>query len=99
MMTTSRVCALLLVFGVAVLNGQAEREPETTKATLCNLAQYPEQHNRKLVEVRASVAGNDLWIDDFEEYCSSWMGVVVVLPDQVRPRPQCEAFRVDTADA
>src|SRR5882724_588246 len=32
--------------------------------------------------------GNDLWIDAFEQKaCSSWMNVVVVFPEQVKPTP------------
>jgi hypothetical protein len=51
-----------------------------------------------MIEVRASVAGNDLWIDDFEQKpsCPSWMGVVVVLPEQVRPKPDFDAVRDDS---
>jgi len=98
MMTTSRVCCLLLVFGGAASSGWCENESVARKATLCELAQHPEEYIGKMVEVRASVAGNDLWIDDFEQKpaCSSWMGVIVVLPEQVKPRADFDAVRDDS---
>ena len=65
----------------------AERE-SPTKATLCELYQHPEQYVGKMVSVRARVAGNDLWIDAFEQKtCSSWMNVLVIFPEQVKPAP------------
>lgn len=97
MITASRVCGLLLVLGVVASRGQTESERATVKATLCDLAQHPEQYIGKMVEVRASVAGNDLWIDDFEQKpaCASWMGVVLVLPEQVTPKADFEVVRDD----
>lgn len=98
MMTTSRARCLLLVLSGVASCGQAENQPATMKATLCDLAQHPEQYIGKMVEVRASVAGNDLWIDDFEQKpaCPSWMGVIVVLPEQVKPRVDFEVVRDDS---
>jgi hypothetical protein len=53
--------------------------------------------NGKMVRVRASAMGltiKDLWIDDLgrKPACSAWMGVVVVLPEQVRPKPELDAI-------
>jgi hypothetical protein len=95
MMTASRVCCLLLVIIPLDCPGQAENEPLAMKATLCDLAQHPEQYIGKMVKVRASVAGNDLWIDDFEQKpaCPSWMGVILVLPEQVKPKADFDVVR------
>ncbi len=86
-------CLLLAIRGVA----QAENEPAAVKVTLCDLAQHPEQYAGKMVEARASVAGNDLWIDDFEQKpaCASWMGVILVLPKQVKPKADFDVIRDD----
>jgi hypothetical protein len=98
MMTASRVCCLLFALVGAASRGWCEDESVATKTTLCELAQHPEQYVGKMVEVRASVAGNDLWIDDFEQKpaCPSWMGVVVVLPDQVKPKADFDVVRDDS---
>jgi hypothetical protein len=78
------LCSLFPTWGHA----QTGAGESPTKATLCELYQHPEQFAGKIVSVRASVAGNDLWIDTFEQKaCSSWMNVVVVLPEQVKPAP------------
>jgi hypothetical protein len=97
MITASRVCCLLLVLSPLACRGQAENPPVAMKATLCDLAQHPEQYIGKMVEVRASVAGNDLWIDDFEQKpaCPSWMGVILVLPEQVKPKADFDTVRDD----
>jgi hypothetical protein len=47
--------------------------------------------------VRASVAGNDLWIDSFDQKaCPSWTQVVVVFPDQLKPEPGFRLVRDDS---
>ena len=53
-----------------------------------------------MIEVRASVTGQDLWIHDVEQKiaCSSWMGVLLVLPVQVTPRPAFDLIRNDAFD-
>ena len=67
------------------------------KATLCELYEHPEQYAGKMVSVQASVAGNDLWIDSFEQKaCPSWMQVVVVFPDWVKPEPGFSLVRDDS---
>ena len=77
--------------------GEADAEPTAMRATLCDLAQRPEQYIGKLVEVPASVSGNDLSIDDFEQKpaCPSWMGVILVLPEQMKPKPDFDVVRDD----
>jgi hypothetical protein len=78
------LCSLFPMRGYAQM-GNAE---SPTKASLCELYQNPQQYAGKMVSVRARVAGNDLWIDAFEQKaCSSWMNVVVVFPEQVKPAP------------
>jgi hypothetical protein len=66
--------------------GQGATDPVQT--TLCDLYQHPEQYTGKMVKVRASVAGNDLWIDDFtEKSCPTYMRLTVVFPEKVNPAP------------
>jgi hypothetical protein len=83
--------ALLLPLAAPDSGAAAER------VSLCDLAQHPEQYNGKMIEVRASVASDELSIDDFEQKpgCSAWMGVLVVLPDQLKPKPGFDVIRDD----
>jgi hypothetical protein len=65
-----------------------QNNPWPVEAPLCDLYEHPEQYIGKMVKIRASVAGNDMWIDAFtEKTCSSWMRVIVVFPNQIEPRP------------
>ena len=87
----SRVAAFVLL-GSAIASSQSANPVAAVNTTLCELAQYPEAFNGKMIRVRASAMGTkvkDLWIDDFEQKpaCSAWIWVEVVLPDQVRPKP------------
>jgi hypothetical protein len=98
MMVSSRFCLVLFFLHGMLSGAQSENERAPVKTTLCELAQHPEQYIGKMVKVRASVAGNDLWIDDFEQApaCTCWMGVIVVLPEQVKPKPHFDAVRDDS---
>ena len=89
------VAYLLLLVPYAVLcYGQMDTP---LKATMCELYEHPEQYAGKMVMVRASVAGNDLWIDDFEQKaCPSWMQVVVVFPERIKPEPGFNLVRDDS---
>lgn len=97
MSTITRVtygCVLLLA-GCAFCWGQDAAKP--VEATLCDLYQHPEQYAGKMVKVRGSIAGNDMWIDVFaEKSCTSWMRVVVVFPKQVKPPPDFDLVRDDS---
>jgi hypothetical protein len=62
-------------------------------ASLCELSSYPDQYNGRVISVRASVAGNPMSIDDFTEKCSSWMWVIVSLPDTLKPLPDIRLVR------
>ena len=76
---------------------QPGKQESPAKATLCELYKHPEQYAGKVVSVRASVAGNDLWIDSFEQKaCASWTNVVVVFPDHVKPQPGFGLVRDDS---
>ena len=89
--------SLLSAATSALLHSQSDNQRAVERVSLCDLAQRAEQYNGKMVEVRASVTGNDLSIDDFEQKpaCSSWMGVVLVLPDHVTPKPGFDVIRDD----
>jgi hypothetical protein len=102
-MTMTKRILLITMFALlnaampALVCGQSENQRAAEKVSLCDLAQHPKQYNGKMVEVRASITGQDLSIDDFEQKpaCSSWMGVLLVLPDQVSPKPAFDVIRDD----
>jgi hypothetical protein len=76
-------------------SAQASTQP--IEATLCELYQHPDQYAGKMVRVRGTIAGNDMWIDAFtEELCSSWMNIVVVFPNQVKPAPDFDLVKDDS---
>jgi hypothetical protein len=75
--------------------GQVSAEP--VAATLCDLYQHPDRYAGKMVKVRGTIAGNDMWIDAFtREPCASWMGIVVVLPKWVKPAPDFDLVQDDS---
>ncbi len=92
-----RLLPLTLILIAGVRGQTNDVLAPAVRATLCDLAERPEQYVGKMVKVRASVAGNDLWVDDFEQKpaCSSWMGVIIALPDQIKPRADLEVVRDD----
>ena len=82
------MCGLFVFFPTFGYNQIAE-STLPVKTTLCDLSQHPEQYAGKIIAVHGSVAGNDLWIDDFQQKpCSSWIPLVVVLPNVIRPTPE-----------
>ena len=84
-------CVLLLAVCPFCL-GQGGAQP--IEATLCDLYQHPEQYTGKMVKVRGTVAGNDLWIDAFTETaCPTWMRVIVVFPDRIKTAPSFDLIR------
>ena len=88
------LCVLTLLLHGTQSRGQAEKEREPLKVSLCDLYQHPEQYSGKMIEARGTVAGNDLWIDEFtQQPCPTWMGVIVVLPEHVKPRPSFNLIR------
>jgi hypothetical protein len=97
-MTTIRwvPCAfVLLMASCAPSWGQVAEQP--LEVTLCDLYQHPERYAGKMVGVRGSIAGNDMWIDAFtEKPCSAWMRIVVVFPKQVEPAPKFDLVRDDS---
>jgi hypothetical protein len=74
---------LLLVFSYATHEACATVNAATPiLVTMCDLYAAAENYSGKLIVVRASVAGGDLWIDDFSRSgCPSWTKVVLVLPN------------------
>ena len=91
------IVAALSVCAVAAC-AQSPTEALAAKTSLCELAQNPEAFDGRMIWVRASAMGRtvkDLWIDDFEQKpaCSAWMGVIVALPEQLRPKPELDLVR------
>ena len=96
MKTSSCFCALVLVFCAAMGRGQTDQQSAPIKATLCELAEHPEQYAGKMVAVHANEMGKDFWIEDFtNKSCSAWTQVIVVYPDQIRPAPGFDLVRDD----
>jgi hypothetical protein len=70
---------------------------QAVETTLCEMYQHPDQYAGKIVKVRGTIAGNDLWIDALTQTpCSSWMSIVVVFPSQVKPAPDFDLVRDDS---
>ena len=75
--------------------GQVSTRP--VEATLCDLYQHPDQYAGKIVKVRGTIAGNDMWIDAFtQKPCPSWMSIVVVFPKLIEPAPDFNLVRDDS---
>jgi hypothetical protein len=92
-MRVAYCCFLLTPRGVCW--GQDAGKP--VEATLCDLYQHPDEYAGKMVRVRGTIAGNDMWIDAFtEKPCSSWMSIVVVFPDQIKPPPDFDLVKDDS---
>ena len=90
--------ALAPLLNGVLSDAQPGNEAVVIKTTLCELAQDPAAFNGKMVRIRASAMGwtiKDLWIDDFAQKpaCTAWMGVVLVLPEQVKPKPEFDTVR------
>jgi hypothetical protein len=67
------------------------------EATLCDLYQHPEQYAGKMIKVRGGSVG-DLRIDNIlhdshAEPCPTYMRLVVVFPDQIKPAPAFQLVR------
>lgn len=89
-------CVLFLGFHTSIGRAHADQKSAPIKATLCELAEHPEQYAGKMVAVHASEMGKDFWIEDFTNIsCSSWTQVIVVYPDQIEPAPGFELVRDD----
>ena len=99
MVCTFRLSLATLLICAAVVSAQTPTEAVLpVETSLCALAQNPEAFNGKMVRIRASAMGatiNNLWIDDFEQRptCSAWMGVIIVLPEQIKPQSGFDLVR------
>src|SRR5437870_2942843 len=63
--------ASVFILSCCTADGQANIQP--VEATLCDLYQHPDQYAGKIVKVRGTIAGNDMWIDTFtQKSCLSW---------------------------
>ena len=82
----------VLLFCIAIArwsSAQSQLDAEAiTKVSICDLYTDPARYQGKTVAVHVSLAGSDLWIDDFSQPpCSYWTNVVLVYPEQVKPNP------------
>jgi hypothetical protein len=83
LMISCAIVSLFLLSSPTLDWSQASTQPIET--TLCALYEHPDQYAGKMVRVRGTIAGYDMWIDALtEKPCSSWMSVVVTFPDQVK---------------
>lgn len=92
----SRVYAAVFLLSFCA-SSWAQASTQPIEATLCDLYQHPDQCAGKMVGVRGTIPGNDMWIDAFtEKPCSSWMSIVVVFPNQVKPAPDFDLVKDDS---
>src|SRR5882762_3874224 len=85
-------CCIFLLADCAGSRGQDAGK--LVEATLCDLYQHPDQYAGKMVKVRGTVAGNDMWIDTFtEKACPTWMRIIVVFPTQLKLSPGFDLVR------
>ena len=76
-----------------------DQQSTPVHATLCELAEHPEQYAGKMIAVHANEMGKDFWIEDFSnKTCSAWTQVMVVYPEQVKPSPGFDLIRDDVFD-
>jgi len=88
---------MLAVAASAAGQTVGQSDTSATEVTMCDLYRNPDQYAGKMVKVRGTIAGNDMWIDAFTtEPCSAWMSIVVVFPEQARPAPAFDLLRDDS---
>jgi len=87
-------CVLLLA-DCAFCWGQDAATPVVI--TLCDLYQHPEQYSGKVIKVRGGSVGGlsieDLLHDSQPRPCPTYMRIIVVFPDRVRPAPGFQLVR------
>ena len=89
-------CISILILSCCVFS-QAQASNQPIDTTLCELYQHPDQYAGKMIRVRGTIAGNDMWIDAFtEKPCPSSMSIVVVFPNQVKPAPDFDLVKDDS---
>src|SRR5260370_26344827 len=95
MVVLATYACVLLLAGCGFCWGQYAAKP--IKATLCDLYQHPEQYSGKVIKVRGgSVSGlriEDLLHDSHAKPCPTYMRIIVVFPDQVKPTPDFQLVR------
>jgi hypothetical protein len=89
------VCSL----GACLEPGWAQQDGVPVDASLCDLYQNPSSYTGKTVKVRGSVAGSDLWIDDFETACNTWFKVILVLPEEAKSPQQLHTVKDESFKA
>ena len=89
-------CISILILSCCVFS-QAQASNQPIDTTLCELHRHPDQYAGKMIRVRGTIAGNDMWIDAFtEKPCPSSMSIVVVFPNQVKPAPDFDLVKDDS---
>jgi hypothetical protein len=88
-------CGVLLLAGCLPFWGQEYAKP--AQITLCELYSHPEQYNGKMIKVRGGSL-SELRIENIvhdlpTEPCPTYMRIIVVLPDQVKPAPDFQLVR------
>lgn len=86
---------LLLAASCVLCWGQNDAKPAQT--TLCELYQRAETYNGKMIKVRGgSISGlrlENIAHDLPREKCATYMRIIVVFPDQVKPSPDFQLVR------
>ena len=72
-------CACVFIFALSCCAFSWLQPSQPIDTSLCELYQHPDQYAGKMIRVRGTIAGNDMWIDTFtEKPCPSWMSIVVI---------------------
>jgi hypothetical protein len=94
--TTRYQISILLLMAHAVLShGQIDQRSIPLKVSMCDLYEHPDQYAGKTIEVRASVSGTDLSLEDFsnQKPCSSYMRIDLEFPQDKNTGPNVGLVR------
>ena len=90
-------CACVFIFALSCCAFSWLQPSQPIDTSLCGLYQHPDQYAGKMIRVRGTIAGNDMWIDTFtEKPCPFWMSIVVVFPNQVKSAPGFDLVKDDS---
>ena len=98
MKTIMRVTYGCVFFLVCFRSCLAQDTEKPLEATLCDLYQHPDQYAGKIVKVRGGSVGDlrieyNILHDSHAEPCPTYMRLVVVFRDQIKPAPAFQLIR------
>lgn len=88
------VCVFVIAAYACTLSQEGSKAAEVT---LCDLYQHPEHYAGKMIRVRGGSVGGldiaDTLHDAHSEPCPTYLRIIVVFPDRVRPTPGFDLVR------